>query len=336
MYAELYEEKRKERRGRNMRIENERMDRTFETLSYSMGEDILRYMQDHDVFEIIQNPDGTLWIDTFSKGKVCIGERDPASSKQIIYNVAAISGQVVAPEFPILEAEVPASDLFDGFRFNGLLPGIVTAPSFNIRKHPKRVLTLDEYVTQGVMSEHQKEIILKEIHAKKNIIVAGSTGSGKTTFVNAILAEISTLSDRIVMIEDTKELNCLAKDYVSLKTMKGVNMVALLRTTLRMSPNRIVVGEIRNEEALTLLDAWSTGHRGGCSTVHSDSAYDTLLRLETLTSRAAVNPQQITIGRAVDVVVYLEYTGLKRKVKEIIRVKGYDPLKQAYQVEVVE
>lgn len=320
-----------------MKSSIERMDRTFENLYYSMGSIVLEYMKNQDVFEIILNPDGKLWVDTFSKGKVdtgCVLEED--KSKQIIYSIAAISDQIIAEEYPILEAEVPATSEFDSFRFNGILPGVVTAPSFNIRKHPKIVLTLDDYVAQGVITSHQKNLILAEIYAKKNIIIAGSTGSGKTTFVNAILAEIAKLTDRIVLIEDTKELNCMAKDFVSLTTTKTVDMVALLRTTLRMSPKRIVVGEVRNEEALTLLDAWSTGHRGGCCTVHSDSAYDTLLRLETLTSRTSANPQQITIGRAVDVVIYIEYTGLKRKLSEIMRVKGYDPLRQQYITEKIE
>lgn len=319
-----------------MSVEDVSMDRAFEALLNSMGPGILRYMEDPDIYEIILNPDQRVWVDSFEKGSIDTGMKiSPATSKRMIYDIAAISGQVILPDLPILEAEVPLSPHFDSFRFNGVLPRIVEAPIFNIRKHPKRVLTLEEYVAQGVMTEHQREIIVQEIHAKKNIIVAGSTGSGKTTFLNAILAEISKLSDRIVMIEDTKELNCLAKNHVALKTTPSANMVALLRTTLRMSPKRIVVGEIRNEEALTLLDAWSTGHRGGCSTLHSDSAYDTLLRLETLTSRVSVNPQQITLGRAVDMVVYLEYSGLKRSVKEIIRVEKYDPIKQEYIIEKV-
>lgn len=320
-----------------MKFTNEQEERSYANLFYSMGDVILPYMKNPDVFEIILNPDGKVWIDTFGKGKVDTDNvLADASSKQIIYSVAAISSQIISEDYPILEAEVPATSEFDSFRFNGLLPGIVTGPSFNIRKHPKKVLTLDEQVAQGVITIHQKNLIVEEIYAKKNIIVAGSTKSGKTTFVNSLLAEIAKLPDRIVLIEDLKELKCTSADFAALKTTKTVDMVALLRTTLRMSPNRIVVGEVRNEEALTLLDAWSTGHRGGCCTVHSDSAYDTLLRLETLTSRTSANPQQITIGRAVDVVIYIEYNDLKRRVSEIIRVKKYDPILQEYIIEPIE
>lgn len=310
---------------------DESRERSLSTLKYAMGVDILKYMQDKDVFEIIVNPDHKLWVDTFGQGKIYTGiEIHPDTSKQIIYSAAAISGQVITSDFPMLEAELPDSDSFESSRFQGLLPGVVTDPAFNIRKHPQRILTLDHYVQQGVMTEHQKEIIVQAIHDKKNIIAAGGTSSGKTTLLNAILAEISKLTDRVIMIEDTKELHCVAQDCVALHTLKGVDMMALLRSTLRLSPNRIVVGEIRGEEALALLDAWSTGHGGGCSTVHSNSAYDTLLRLENLTSRVAKNPQQITIGRAVDMVVYLKYSGLKRTLEEIIHVEGYDPLKREY------
>jgi len=314
-----------------MTVKNESMVRSLERLEFAMGQDVLKYMKDPNVFEVYINPDKKLWIDTFSEGKVYTGiDLTPELSKQIIYSVAAISGQVITANFPMLEADVPNSKFFESFRFEGILPGIVIEPTFNIRKHPKQILTLDDYVKQGVMTQRQKDIIVQAILDKKNIIAAGATSSGKTTLLNAILEEISKLSDRVIMIEDTKELHCAAKDYVALRTLKNVNMMELLRSTLRLSPKRIVVGEIRNDEALTLLDAWSTGHGGGCSTVHSNSAYDTLLRLETLTSRVSKNPQEITIGRAVDMVVYLKYDGLKRTLEEIISVTGYDSQKKEY------
>ncbi|MBP2629463.1 MAG: P-type conjugative transfer ATPase TrbB [Firmicutes bacterium] len=315
--------------------DEESFNRSLELLQYAMGS-MLDYMQDENIFELIVNPDGKLWIDTFGKGKIYTGiDITPDKAKQIIYAVAAISKQVITENFPLLEAEVPNTKTFDSFRFQGLLPGVVTGPALNIRKHPKKILTLDNYVEQGVITERQKAVLVQAIRDKKNIIAAGATASGKTTFLNALLAEIAKLSDRVVMIEDTKELHCTAEDCVAIRTFRSVNMIEALRATLRMSPNRIVVGEIRGEEALTLLDAWSTGHGGGCSTVHSNSAYDTLLRLENLTSRVAKNPQQVTISRAVDMVAYLRYSGLKRTLEEIICVKGYDANANAYITEKV-
>ena len=259
----------------NRAVENEVWERRLRVLETCLGRSIMQYMHDDNVTEVMVNPDGRLWLDTFDKGVVPTDVvMEPEDTKRIIYMVASISGQVIDLKVdPSLQANIPASRLFSNCRFQAELPPIVNAPSFNIRKHSKIVITLDDYVRQGAMTEMQRQVILDAIHGKKNIIAAGGTGSGKTTLLNAILAEISTLGDRIVTIEDTKELKCTAENYVALSTTDTVDMDNLLRKTLRLSPNRIVVGEVRGKEALTLVDAWSTGHRGGCSTVHSGLAY---------------------------------------------------------------
>lgn len=314
-----------------MANENESLQRKLAQLEYDMGPEFLSLMHDDKVFEVIANPDGKIWADTFDRGRVDTGIAiAPERARQIIFDVAALSDTVISDTFPMLEAEIPDSYLFDRSRFQGELPDVVIAPDFNIRKHPKTVFTLEDYVRQGTMTERQRKIILDAIHDKKNIIAAGGTKSGKTTLLNAILQEISKLPERVILIEDAPELRCTAKDHVSLRTMPDVTMDHLLRATLRKTPDRIVVGEVRGGEALSLLDAWSTGHSGGCSTVHSNSAEDTLLRLENMTSRAARNPQQFTISRAVNIIVYLKYTNLRRRVEEIIAVDGYDFVNHRY------
>lgn len=312
-------------------IKDESLERKIAQLEYSMGPELVQLMNTDTVFEVIANPDGKIWVDTFDKGRIDTGIiLEPGQIRQIIYDVAALNDSVISDTFPLLEAEIPDSRLFDRSRFQGELPDVVPAPDFNIRKHPKRVLTLDDYVTQGAMTVKQKAVIMSAIMGKKNIIAAGGTKSGKTTLLNALLQEISKLPDRVVMIEDAPELRCIAKDHVSLRTMPNVTMDHLLRATLRKTPDRIVVGEVRGGEALSLLDAWSTGHRGGCSTVHSNSALDTLLRLENMTSRVAKNPQQFTIVRAVDVIIYLKYEHLKRRIEEIVSVDNYDYVRHEY------
>ena len=271
----------------------EAYSRFLAKLKQNLGDDIMRLMQDDNVFEVIVNPDQKLWVDTFSDGFVDTGiVMNPGDTKRIIYDIAGFSGQVIKlNEDPSLQADIPASYLFPNARFQAELPNIVEGPSFNIRKHSKQVFTLDDYVEQKTMTPRQKEIIIQAIHDNKNIIAAGGTKSGKTTLLNAILAEVSRLGERIVTIEDTKELQCTAPNKVSLYTTDHVDMYALLKKTLRLSPNRIVVGEVRGKEAETLIDAWSTGHRGGCSTVHSESALETLYRLEEMISRVSVTPQ---------------------------------------------
>lgn len=311
---------------------NEAQMRALQSLGHHMGQQLLSYMQDPDIFEVRLNPDSKIWIDTFSRGQYYTGHNMNAhSAKQVMYEIAALTGQVIHPDRGMLQAEIPDSYLFDSSRFQGMLPPVTEAPAFAIRKHGNVEYTLDDYLGKGIVTPRQKEIILQAIYDEKNIIIAGGTKSGKTTFVNAILTEISKIKGiRVVIMEDTAELRCTNEDKVSLRTTPEVSLNDLLRITLRLSPNRIVVGEIRGNEALTLLDAWSTGHRGGCSTVHSDSAYDTLSRLEGLVSRVSLTPQHETVGRAIDMVVYLKYQNLKRYVEDIIFVNGYDKKRGEY------
>lgn len=306
--------------------QSESEERALSTLHYTMGPEVLGYMEDPNVFEIIVNPDGTLWIDTFKKGRIFTGSYvNAADSRQLVFQVASMTNQVCTDEMPMLAAELP-----DGSRFQGFLPKVVTAPSYIIRKHSQQVFSLADYVNQGVMSRAQEQMILRAIADKKNIVAAGGTKSGKTTFLNAILAEISKYDDRIVMIEDLPELRCTAQNYLSLRTTDKVTQDDLLKSTLRATPDRIVVGEVRSGEALALLDAWSTGHGGGCSTVHSNSAKQTLYRLQQMVSRVSITPQQVTIAEAVDIVIYIKRKGTGRIIEEVIAVDGFDEEKKDY------
>ncbi len=309
-----------------MAKKQEAIKRALGTLEYTLGFEIMNFLQDKDVNEIIVNPDTKIWVDTFSRGSVLTDYTlDSGKAEQIIYQVADLTNTVCSTSKPTLAAELP-----DGSRFQGFLPDVVTAPSFIIRKHTERKLTLMDYVNDGVLTPRQRVIILKAIRDKKNIIAAGGTKTGKTTFLNAILAEISKCDDRIVLLEDTRELKCASRNYLSLRVTESCNMNDLLHDTLRARPDRIVVGEVRGDEALALLDAWNTGHDGGCSTVHSSSAMLTLRRLEQLVSRVSVTPQQETIAGAVDVIVYLRRKGTGRVVEEILSIDGYDGEKGRY------
>lgn len=312
--------------------DNVALKRALESLEYSLGPEMMQYMNDDDVTELMVNPDCKLWIDTFSRGCIDTGiKMNPNDSKQIIYSVAALSNQTIDEKTaPFLQAEIPDSYLFDSCRFQAELPGIVTSPSFNIRKHPQRILTFEDLLKSKTVNEKQVEIIKNAIYDHKNIVIAGGTNSGKTTFTNTCLLTVSELSDRIVMLEDTPELRCSAENCISLRATDSVNMNQLLRITLRLSPNRIIVGEVRGEETFTLLTAWSTGHHGGITTVHSDSALDTLYRLQEAIELVSLSPQQRKIGRAVDVVVYLRKVDRQRFVEEIIEVKSYDSNKGEY------
>jgi type IV secretion system protein VirB11 len=224
-------------------------------------------------------------------------------------------------ERPIISGELPIG----GHRFEGLLPPIVPCPTFTIRRRASRLIPLDDYVTSKVMTEAQASAIRSAIDARMNIVISGGTGSGKTTLANAIIAEIVSAApnDRMVILEDTAEIQCAAENAVCLHTSDRVDMARLLKSTMRLRPDRIIVGEVRDGAALTLLKAWNTGHPGGVTTIHSNTAMSALRRLEQLTAEASHQPMQEVIGEAVDLVVSIERTGKGRRVREVIHIEGY-------------
>lgn len=300
---------------------------------------ILKHFDNPEVVEIYVNSDQYLWIELQGIGRVQtelkVNEEDV---RKIIEMVATISNTIANADKPIIGAELP----FYLYRFEGSLPPVTMKPSFNIRKPATKIFTLDEYVADGIISQTQKEIIIEAVKAKNNILIVGGTGSGKTTLTNAILDEISKTGDRIIILEDTRELVCSAKDYESFRTQDNVTMTDLLKTTMRRRPDRIVVGEVRDKAALDLLKAWNTGHPGGICTVHANSASGGLLRLEQLIQEAITSPQQILIGEAVSLIIYIsrvteEIDGkvvAGRKVQEICRCNGYKH--GEYELEYIE
>ncbi|MGE5607300.1 MAG: P-type conjugative transfer ATPase TrbB [Bacteroidota bacterium] len=295
-------------------------DRLIEMLSTALGSEIARYLEDPLVVEVMLNPDGCLWIDKLGEGRSYTGCKiSAAEAERIIYIVASSTGAVCNYENPMLSAEFPGS----GNRFQGLLPPVVKAPTITIRKRALKVFSLEQYVTDGIMTERQKDIVIGAIHEKKNILIVGGTGSGKTTFGNAVLNEIAKTQDRIIIIEDTRELQCTAPDTVFLRSRKHVSMNDLLFATMRLRPDRIVVGEVRGPEALTLLKAWNTGHPGGCATVHANSARGGLIRLEQLIQEAIPNPQRELIAEAVNIVVFITRYQKNRLIQEVVAVEGF-------------
>ncbi|MFZ6000494.1 MAG: P-type conjugative transfer ATPase TrbB, partial [Bacteroidota bacterium] len=252
-----------------------------------------------------------------------IGHIRPAQAQAIMETVAGYHGKEVTKQNPILEVEFP----LDGSRFAGQLPPIVPTATFAIRKKAVSIFTLDQYVQSGVMTLQQKGAIERAVRSHRNILVIGGTGSGKTTLVNAIINQmvVNDPCERVVIIEDTGEIQCSAENYVQYHTTAEVNMTALLKTTLRMRPDRILVGEVRGPEALDLLMAWNTGHEGGAATLHANNATAGLDRLAMLISMHRDSPKPIEplIGEAVHVVVHIARTTEGRRIQEIIEVSGY-------------
>ena len=296
------------------------IDRQRTMLRTAMGPAIAAALADPAVIEVMVNPDGRLWIDRHGDGRTDTGERlGVAEVERIIRLVASHIGQDCHGERPVVSAELPET----GERFEGLLPPVSPAPCFAIRKPAKVLYRLSDYVEACIMTPPQAKALAEAVASARNIVVVGGTSSGKTTLVNALLAEVATSGDRVILIEDTRELHCAAGDCVSLRTKPGVASLAdLVRSTLRLRPDRIIVGEVRGPEALDMLKAWNTGHPGGITTLHANSAHAGLYRLEQLIQEAVVTVPRRLIAEAIDVVVFLKGRGANRRVETVAALEG--------------
>lgn len=294
----------------------------IDKLTRELGPLVLGLLDDPEVIEIILNHDGCLWAERLGRDMERVGIMSVWQAKAMMGTVASLMETVINSENPILECELP----LDGSRFEAMLPPVVPAPIFAIRKRAIKVFTLKDYVEQGIMTHAQRALIETAIRDENNILIAGGTGSGKTTLANAAIRHISEAfpKARLILIEDTRELQCASENYAPLKTTSKLSMTDLLMSTMRVRPDRIIVGEVRDGSALALLKAWNTGHPGGIATLHADSAAAALIRLEQLAAEANDAPQQSLIAATIHMIVYIERREGKRRVKELLRVEGHD------------
>jgi type IV secretion system protein VirB11 len=269
------------------------------------------------------NPDGRLWVDRLTEGLIDTGERlAAADGERIVRLVAHHVGAEVHSGAPRVSAELPET----GERFEGLLPPVVAAPAFAIRKPAVAVFTLHDYVATGIMSSDEAGVLRRAVERRRNVLVAGGTSTGKTTLVNALLAEVAKTTDRVVLIEDTRELQCKSPNLVALRTKDGVASLSdLVRSSLRLRPDRIPIGEVRGAEALDLLKAWGTGHPGGIGTIHAGSAIGALRRLEQLIQEAVVTVPRALIVETIDLIAVLAGRGPERRLAELAAIEALGP-----------
>jgi type IV secretion system protein TrbB len=300
--------------------QSEAVTRGSRMLRTALGSAIAGFLEDPHVVEVMLNPDGRLWIDRLSEGLSDTGyQLSAADGERIVRLVAHHVGAEVHSGNPRVSAELPEI----GERFEGLLPPVVMAPTFAIRKPAVAVFTLSDYVEAKIMSAEQAVILARAVAKRRNILVAGGTSTGKTTLVNALLAEVAKTSDRVVLIEDTRELQCTAENLVALRTKDGVASLSdLVRSSLRLRPDRIPIGEVRGPEALDLLKAWGTGHPGGIGTIHAGTAIGALRRLEQLIQEAVVTVPRALIAETINVIAVLSGRGAQRQLSELAIVEG--------------
>lgn len=311
-------------------VKIEARSRGARMLRTAMGASISTWLADPQVIEIMLNPDGRLWVDRLGMGLSDSGDRlTAADGERIIRLVAHHVGAEVHSDAPRVSAELPES----GERFEGLLPPVVAAPTFAIRKPAIAVFLLEDYVGAGIMSVQEAATLRSGVADRLNILVAGGTGTGKTTLTNALLAEVARTTDRVVLIEDTRELQCRAPNLVAMRTKDGVASLSdLVRSSLRLRPDRIPIGEVRGAEALDLLKAWGTGHPGGIGTIHAGSSMGALRRMEQLIQEAVVTVPRALIAETINLVAVLVREGTGRRLAELARVDGLDPVTGDYRL----
>lgn len=311
--------------------------RLLEGLRHACGPLIMGALEDPEVIEVMLNPDGSLWIEKYGQDHDCIGEIPVAQSRLILSQVASGLNLTVNEKSPIVEGEFP----LDGSRFEGTFPPIVgPGPSLSLRKKASRVFTLAEYAAAGSITLKSVNIIEDAVLRRLNIVVVGGTSSGKTTFVNAVIDAIFRLTPthRLLILEDTAELQSKSPNTVFLRTsvLAEVDMRKLAKVSMRYAPKRILIGEVRDAAALEMLKLWNTGHPGGVSTFHADSAEEALPRLEELVEEAGLDPKQKLIGRAVDLAVYMEKTpDNQRRISSIVRVNKFNHKEDFYETETL-
>jgi P-type conjugative transfer ATPase TrbB len=305
---------------------NGTQERQLEKLRRDFGDVFLTALADPETVEILLNPDGTLWQERLGASPMQIGSLSPTKAEAVLRTIAACLQTTITREKPTIECELP----LDGSRFAGQIPPVVPAPTFAVRKRASRVFTLDQYVQAEILTPKEKEFLCEAIRDHRDILVTGGTGGGKTTVVNALIGEVTAQypAERLIIIEDTGELQCGAANYVQYHTSPERTMTDLVRTSLRMRPDRILVGEVRGPEALDLLMAWNTGHEGGIATLHANNAQAGLARLATLVSMHPNAPRSIEplIGDAVDVLVHIARKDGPpgRIVREVLVVEKWD------------
>ena len=295
--------------------------RNLEKLRREMGTEIRDAMDNPQVIEIMLNPDGSVWTDKIGIGMTFLCSMSAVQALQMLGTVAHMLGTVINYHNPVVEGELPG----DGSRVEGVIPPVVPNPAFNIRKKASAIFSLAEYIKSGRATDEDIQILCEAISTRKNILVVGGTGTGKTTFVNAIINEMKTLTPkhRLLILEDTLELQCSMENFVSMRTSSDKSMQDLLKITMRQRPDRIIIGEVRGKEALDMLKAWNTGHPGGVCTVHANDARAGLLRIEQLISEVSQSSMRELIAEAIDVIAFLvRDPHIGPKLSELVAVDG--------------
>ena len=303
-----------------------------EKLGYttSLLSDIMPFLEREDVTEIMLNGDGKIRLDTWNGTQITDVRINQEKAEIILKTLSNFNNKA---KTNIVSGILPTGDRFEGITGKAAHNKTI----FAIRKKATRILTLDEYVGMNFITEREKEYITQNVLGEKNILIVGGTSSGKTTFANACLNVLKDSGDRIIILEDTPELQCSADDTVKLQTTETEQMIELLQSTMRLNPTRIIVGELRKGiDTLELLKAWNSGHSGGMSTIHANDCLGGLLKLEQYLDEEIETDMSLLIANSVNIIINIIRGKDRRYVREIKEVKGYDKKEKEYILEDIK
>jgi type IV secretion system protein VirB11 len=308
----------------------ETQERRFrEALARQLGPALLAELAKAGTTDLLVNHDGRLWAEAHGKGLWDTGCAMAETRREAVINTAAAAlGMVANADNPIVEGELTINEI--RVRFEGILRPVAASPCFAIRKPAQVLYTLDDYVRDGILGRGHAAVLREAAERRLNVLIAGGTGSGKTTLAGALINEMVRRGDageRFVILEDTFEIQCRAENLIQLHTAEAADLTRLVRATMRLRPDRIVIGEVRGGEALALLKAWLTGHPGGVTTVHANGAKAALTRLSSLVQEAGVPPQPELIAETINLIAFIARTPAGRRVTELARLEGYSPHK---------
>ena len=310
---------------------------SLESLQSDDGQGFMDIWKQPAVTEINLNDDGRVWVKRHGHDDAHFADLSAAEAMNVISLVADSVQEIVSFKKFKLECEFP----LDGSRFSALVPPVARVPIFSLRKHNPVILPLEDFVEKGVFPAEVHDLIGRGIDERLNILVVGATASGKTTLVNSIIREMALHNpfERAVVVEDTRELKSHFGNTLSLRTCENVATLSdVISVVLRHSPDRIIVGEVRDEAALGVLSLWNTGHPGGICTIHANSAQEALPRMEDMVRKACGDPLRGTVGQAIDLLLFLEKARgvvAGRRLTQVQRCYGYDERKKSYNLEVL-
>jgi P-type conjugative transfer ATPase TrbB len=284
---------------------NESQARRASALKSTLGP-LAVFLDDPRVVEVMLNADGVVWIDRVGEGLLRTSvTMSPADAERMLRLVASEVRVELNPQSPSLSAKLPAPW---GARLQAAIPPIVDAPVFALRKPARIVFSLEDYVARRILSPGQAGALVAAVRAHDNILIGGGTGSGKTTFANALVQVIAEhTTDRVHIVEDTPELQCACPNRVQVLVQPGVHSWRdAILAAMRFRPDRILVGEVRDGSALELLKAWNTGHPGGVATLHANDTRAMLDRLCQLIEEVVYPAPRALVAQTIQLCVHIQ------------------------------